>query len=277
MRRQLHLLLALVVTLLPLWGCAPVATPPTAGDNAGATTLVVFAAASLTNAFGEIGADFSAANPGAEIVFNFAGSNQLTTQIAEGAPADVFAAANELQMTAAVESGRIDAAAPRLFAHNRLVVVLPSDNPAGLATLADLRQPGLKIVLAAAEVPAGQYALEFLDKAAVEGNLGASYKEAVLANIVSYETNVRAVLSKVVLGEADAGIVYASDAAAQSDKIQQIAIPDELNTIARYPMAPLIDSIHPELTQRFVDFVLGPDGQKVLADYGFAPATSEDK
>ncbi|MEZ4660923.1 MAG: molybdate ABC transporter substrate-binding protein [Caldilineaceae bacterium] len=258
--------------------CSPFAAPGAqSGAAAKTTTLTVFAAASLTNAFGEIGANFSVANPDTEIVFNFAGSNQLSTQIAEGAPADVFAAANATQMTAALQSGRIDGAAQRVFAHNRLVVVLPGDNPAGLATLEDLRKPGLKIVLAAAEVPAGQYALEFLDKAAASDSLGAGYRDAVLANVVSYETNVRAVLSKVVLGEADAGIVYASDAAAQSDQIQQISIPDELNTIASYPIAPLADSEHFALAQQFVDYVLGPDGQKVLAAYGFAAANGEDK
>ena len=180
-------------------------------------------------------------------------------------------------MAVALESGRIHADAQRTFAHNRLVIVLPADNPAGLTALDDLRQSGLKIVLAAADVPVGRYALDFLDRAEADSSLGAGYKEAVLANVVSYETNVRAVLSKVVLGEADAGIVYTSDAAVQSDQLQQIAIPDALNSIASYPIAPLADSQQTELAQQFVDFVLGPDGQTVLAAYGFAPASGEEQ
>ena len=272
-----YLLIIITISLL-LVSCAPVSAPSTQTDeNAGATTLVVFAAASLTNVFEEIGATFRTAHPGVEIVFNFAGSNQLATQIAEGAPADLFASANEAQMAVALESGRIHADAQRTFAHNRLVIVLPADNPAGLTALDDLRQSGLKIVLAAADVPVGRYALDFLDRAEADSSLGAGYKEAVLANVVSYETNVRAVLSKVVLGEADAGIVYTSDAAVQSDQLQQIAIPDALNSIASYPIAPLADSQQTELAQQFVDFVLGPDGQTVLAAYGFAPASGEEQ
>lgn len=277
MRKPLQSMLAPAIMSLLLLGCQPVATAPGApsarsGAGTGTTTLNVSAAASLTDAFGAIGEGFAAAHPGAEVVFNFAGSNQLATQIAGGAPVDVFAPANDAQMNAAIESGRIAAGTQRTFARNRLVAIAPGDNPAGIATLEDLAAPGVKIVVAAAGVPVGQYTLDFLDKAAADGSLGAGYKEAVLGNVVSYEADVRAVLTKVTLGEADAGIVYKSDVGAAAEAVRQFDIPDALNTIAAYPIAALNDSPHPELAQQFVDYVLGPEGQQALAAYGFVPA-----
>jgi molybdate transport system substrate-binding protein len=257
-------------------GCASIAPPtaPQAGAEVGApaVTLNVSAAASLTDAFAAIGENFAAAHQGVEVAFNYAGSNQLATQIAAGAPVDVFASANNAQMDAAIESGRIVSGTQQTFARNRLVVITPGDNPADITTLQDMATPGVKIVIAAAEVPVGQYTLDFLDKAAAEGTLGAGYKEAVLANVVSYEADVRAVLTKIALGEADAGVVYKSDIGAAAEDVGQIDIPDALNTIATYPIAALNDSPRPELAQQFADYVLGPEGQQVLAAYGFVPA-----
>jgi molybdate transport system substrate-binding protein len=272
MHRLFHKLLLLVASLVVL-GCAPIAAP--AGGEAGGEiiTLNVFAAASLTDAFNEIGQNFAAAHPGVEVVFNYAGSNQLAAQIGEGAPADVFASANAAQMNVAIESGRIMTGTQRTFVRNRLVVVTPGDNPAGLTGLQDLAAPGLNLVLAAQEVPVGQYSLDFLDKAEADGSLGAGYKDAVLANVVSYEENVRAVLTKVSLGEADAGIVYTSDVGAAAEGVTQIEIPDNLNTIASYPIAPLSDSPNLELAQQFMDYVLAPEGQQVLVKYGFIATT----
>lgn len=262
-----------LAVILLLGGCANQPALPTGAGNAQPVTLNVFAAASLADAFGVIGEQFSAANPGVEVVFNFAGSNQLATQIGEGAPADVFASANLAQMTAAIDSGRIVSGTQQVFPRNRLVVVTSGENPAGLAALQDLAEPPLKIILAAREVPAGQYTLDFLDKAAADGSLGEGYREGVLANVVSYEESVRAVLTKVTLGEADAGIVYMSDVIASAEgAVLQIEIPDSLNTIATYPIAVLSDSPQPELGQAFVDAVLAPQGQQVLADFGLIGA-----
>lgn len=274
------ILVGLLVSLLVL-SCVPLAAPTPGESTTEAAapteaTLNVFVAASLTDAFGEIGAAFSAANPGTEVVFNFAGSNQLAAQISEGAPADLFASANRTQLEVAIDAGRIITGTQRTFVRNRLVVVTPGDNPAGLTGLQELTTPGVKLVFAAKEVPVGQYALDFLDKAEADGTLGAGYKEAVLANVVSYEANVRAVLTKVALGEADAGIVYTSDAAASSEgEVTQIEIPDQLNTIASYPIAPLADSPNPALAQAFMDYVLAPAGQQVLVKYGFIPTTGD--
>jgi molybdate transport system substrate-binding protein len=265
-----HLWTSLLLSILVLIACSPVTPQPPAVVPVQAGTLTIYAAASLNDAFNEIGAVFSATNPGFMIVYNFAGSQQLAQQIVEGAPADVFASANNTQMNVAIESGRILTGTQRIFTRNRLVVVTPADNPAGISTLQDLSKPGLKLVFAAAEVPVGQYSLDFLDKAEADGSLGAGYKDAVLANVVSYEENVRAVLTKVTLGEADAGIVYTSDSTRDAgEQVQRIDIPDTLNTVASYPIAPLADSPRIALAEAFIDYVLSAEGQERLAKYGF--------
>ena len=268
MTRKCWLMIMVVgLAAIAVVGCA--ASPATVEP----VTLNVFAAASLTEAFGEIGAQFEAQHPGVTVVFNFAGSNQLAQQINQGAPADVFASANRAQMDAAIAGGRIVSGTQQTFVRNRLVVIYPKDNPAGLAQLSDLAKPGVRVVFAAKEVPVGQYSLDFLDKAAADATLGDEFQAAVLANVVSYEENVRAVLSKVVLGEADAGIVYTSDiTGSNAEQVGRIDIPDSLNTIATYPIATLVDSAHPDLAAAFVELVLSAAGQDVLARYGFIRA-----
>lgn len=268
--------------LFLLAACTPAATPtaaPTVAPTEEPTavpaepvTLNVFAAASLTEAFTEMGKQFEAQNEGVTVVFNFAGSSQLAQQISEGAPVDVFASANQSQMDVAVESTRITADTAQKFVTNRLVVVFPVDNAAGLTTLQDLGKPGLRVVLAAEDVPVGGYSLEFLDKAAQDAAFSTTFKDEVLANVASYEENVKAVLSKVVLDEADAGIVYTSDISGENaSKVGQIEIPDALNVIAKYPIAPLADSTNPDVAAAFIAFVLSPEGQQILANYGFIP------
>ena len=240
---------------------------PTTAPEAG--TLNVFAAASLTDAFTEIGKNFEAANPGTTVTFNFAGSPALRTQIEEGAPADVFASANTKEMDTLITGGQVDASAPQLFLKNKLIVILPADNPAGIESLEDLATSGVKLVLAAEEVPVGNYARQSLDL--MNGQFGTDFMDKVLANVVSNEDNVKQVVAKVQLGEADAGIVYTSDAVA-APELQTLAIPDDLNVIATYPIAPLVNSANPDLATAFVDYVLSADGQAILAKWGFAPA-----
>jgi molybdate transport system substrate-binding protein len=248
---------------------------PNAGDAS--QSLVVFAAASLNDALQELAKQFQAANPGVAVVFNFAGSQQLAHQLGQGAAADVFASANQAQMQAAIKAGRVVSGTQQIFAGNRLVVVTPVDNPAKLTSLQDLTKPGVKVVLAAKEVPVGGYALHFLEKASASAQFAAGYDAAVLANVVSYEENVKAVLSKVVLGEADAGIVYASDILQDvSDAVLRIPIPDELNTPAAYVIAPVADAPHPEMARRFLELVLSPAGQALLASRGFVPVREVD-
>jgi molybdate transport system substrate-binding protein len=248
---------------------APTAAPTTAPSGQ-SVELLVFAAASLTDSFQAIGKGFEAANPGTKVTFNFGGSQQLAQQLSDGAPADVFASANGAQMQVVVKAGQIAADAPKTFARNRLVAILPANNPANVKSLADLARPGLKIILEDKAVPAGQYSLDFLDKASKDPTYGASYKADVLKNVVSYEQDVKAVVSKVSLGEGDAGIVYTTDVTpAVSGKLGRIDIPDQLNTIASYPIAPVKGSKHPDLAQKFVSTVLGSPGQTILKQWGF--------
>jgi molybdate transport system substrate-binding protein len=274
--------LLVIIFALLLAGCtahspaAPSATEAADATHANppseAVNLNVFAAASLTEPFGEIGKIFEADHPGVAVGFNFAGSQQLAQQINEGAPADVFASANKKQMNVLIETGTVISGTQQTFARNRLVVIYPQDNPAGLKELKDLANPGLKLVLAAQEVPVGQYALDFIDKAVAGPAFGAAFKDGVLKNVVSYENNVKTVLTKVALGEADAGIVYLSDiSGADAEKVSQIDIPDALNVIASYPIAPVKGSKNPELAQAFIDLVLSAEGQDILEKYNFIP------
>lgn len=241
-------------------------------SNSSSGQLTVFAAASLTEAFTAIGKQFEAANPGMKVTFNFAGSQQLAQQIIQGAPADVFASANQPQIEAVVRNGLVDHTSVQTFTNNRLVVITPKNNPAHIQKLSDLRKPGLKLVLAAKEVPVGSYSLQFLDKASQDPSLGADYKAAVLKNVVSYEENVRAVLSKVILGEADAGIVYRSDISrGNADKVDELDIPDNLNVIASYYIAPVQASGQKELAKAFTKYVMSAAGKDTLRKYGFTP------
>ena len=263
---------------------APAASPaapgaavasPASGDAefpAGGGEVTVFAAASLTDAFEQIGADLEAANAGLEITYNFAGSQALVTQLSEGAQADIFASANNAQMTAAEENGSI-AGEPVTFVRNRLAIVTPADNPAGIDSPEDLGNPDLKLVLAQAEVPVGRYSREAVclmgaDTAA----FGDDFVQRVAANIVSEEEDVREVLTKVELGEADAGIVYVSDADVAGDRVQVIDIPDAFNVVAAYPIAPVTGG-DVALAEAFIAYVLGPDGQATLAEFGFEPVS----
>ena len=247
---------------------ATVAPTPTQAP----TTLTVLAAASLTESFTELGTLFEAQHAGVKVAFSFAGSQQLAQQLDQGAPADVFASASPKYMTAAVTSKRVNQADAQTFVKNHLVVIFPKANPAGLSALKDLAKPGLKIDLEDKSVPAGQYSLDFLAKASKDPGFDANYQANVLKNVVSYETDVKAVVSKVSLGEADAGIVYITDYNAASDKLGKMDIPDALNTVAVYPIAPISDSKNPDLAKAFVALVLSADGQAVMAKYGFVPA-----
>lgn len=231
--------------------------------------LVVFAAASLTDAFTEIGAAFEAENPNVRVLFSFGGSSDLALQLNEGAPADVFASANEAQMTVARDGGRI-AGEPQTFAQNRLVLIVPADNPAEIRSLRDLANDGVKLIIAAPNVPVRTYTDSLLERLAADVTYGEAYRTAVMGNVVSEEQNVRQVSAKIALGEGDAGIVYISDVTPDiAAEVQTITIPDDLNTIASYPIAVTNDSANPDLAQAFVDYVLSDAGQDTLAAWNF--------
>jgi molybdate transport system substrate-binding protein len=270
------LLLSLLLPVLLYGpGCKPDAEArsglPATGED---TTLYVFAAASLADAFAEIERGFEARQPGVDVVLNLAGSQQLAQQLRLGAPADVFASANPQQLAAVVEAGRIEAGAQEVMARNRLVVVFPRDNPAGIGRLEDLARPGLRLVLADEAVPVGRYTRLFLDRASRDSAFGPGYGAGVRARVVSYEQSVRAVLAKVLLGEADAGVVYLTDLAGPAEQeAGSLEIPDALNLEASYPIAPVVDSGHPVLARRFISYVLSSEGQAILSRYGFVSAS----
>lgn len=236
-------------------------------------TLTVLAAASLTESFTELGGMFEAQNPEVTVSTSFAGSQQLAEQLGQGAEADVFASASKKYMDAAIEAKRVNKDDAKTFVKNRLVVIFPKDNPGGLKELKDLANPGLKLDLAAESVPVGKYSLEFLDKAIKDPGFDPQFKDNVIKNVVSYEDNVKAVVTKVSLGEADAGIVYVTDVTADAaEKVDKLDIPDALNSVANYPIAAISDSKNAELAKAFVELVLSADGQQVMAKYGFIPA-----
>jgi molybdate transport system substrate-binding protein len=231
--------------------------------------LTIFTAASLTDALKEMAAQIERANPGTKLTFNFAGSPTLRTQLAQGARADVFASADEPNMYGAEKDGTIGGE-PQIFARNLLVVVVPAKNPAGVHTLHDLAKPKLKLVLTNKDVPVGNYARQALEKPSQDPSYGPDFAKRVLANLVSEETNVKQVASKVQLGEADAGIVYSTDVTpALRAAVRVIQIPPEFNVIAKYPIA-VVKGAHNEAgAQAFIAYVLSPAGQAILARHGF--------
>jgi molybdate transport system substrate-binding protein len=238
------------------------------------STINVFAAASLTESFRELGRAFEQAHPGVSVQFNFAGSQQLALQMEQGAPADVFASADQHWMDYAKDKGLVEGEAP-VFARNRLVVIVPKTNPARIGGLPDLVRRGTKVVLAAEAVPVGEYSREALKKLAGARGYPAEYDRRVLANVVSQEENAKSVVAKVQLGEADAGMVYRSDVTpAVARYVRVFEIPEESNVIAEYPIAVVKSAQHPDAARAFVDLVRGDEGQRVLQQHGLTSATA---
>lgn len=261
-RSPLRALPPLVLLAAFLAGCrgAPKSGPePVSGD------VIVSAASSLTEAFTDIARAFEAKYPGAKVRLNFASSATLATQINEGAPADVFAAADRAQIDAVTAEWK--ASSGKVIALNRLVIAKPKGSTA-VSTYADFAKPGLKLVLAADGVPAGDYAARSLDAADRAGVFGANFRARVMANVKSREPNVRAVLTKVQLGEADAAIVYSTDVGA-APEVEAVAIPDAYNVDAEYVIAPLRSGKNPSGGALFVAFVLGAEGRALLEARGF--------
>lgn len=261
------LLLAAGLSLVVLARAASPTTPATAAPGR-QTTLIVFAASSLTDAFREIGQAFEV-EKSIRVTFSFGASTQLRSQLQQGAIADVFASADQAQMDNARGDGSI-AGQDVAFARNRLVVIAPKDNPGQIVSAADLARPGVKLVTAAPEVPIGGYTQNMFETMSAIEVFGADFKDRANANIVSREPNVRQVVAKVQLGEADAAVVYLSDVTpASAPGLLTIPIPDALNTLASYPIALVTNAPQAELGQAFIDMVLSPAGQGVLKTWGF--------
>ena len=263
-------MLGFVVTALLLLGAcgAAGAARTTAPTDGPAGEVLVFAAASLTDAFEEIAADLEHQHTDLDVVLNLAGSQRLAAQIVQGAPADVYAPADEAQMAVVADAGLL-AGPPEVFARNSLAIVVEDGNPHAITGPADLAAPDLAVVLAHDGVPAGRYAREALGRAGVD------------VHPVSLESDVRAVIAKVALGEADAGIVYRSDVVGRDD-VEGVAVGgtapgggDNDEPVAHYPLAMLAGAGNPAGAAAFTAHVLSPAGQAVLADHGFVPPADQ--
>lgn len=251
---------ALAAVLLAVAGCSsgagsPTASPsPTKGEVTG--TVTVFAAASLSKTFTELGKDFEKADPGTTVTFSFAGSSDLVSQLSAGAPADVFASADEPNMTKAVTAG-VTAGDPVDFATNVLAIAVPPGNPAHITGWADLAKPGLKTVVCAPQVPCGAAT------AKVEANTG------VTLTPVSQESSVTDVLGKVSSGEADAGIVYVTDVKGAGTSVESVPFPEAKDVVNTYPIVAITHGGNADGGRAFIAYVTGPDGRKVLEAAGF--------
>ncbi|GLZ35253.1 molybdate-binding protein [Lentzea sp. NBRC 105346] len=229
-------------------GCA--AKQPTTGE------ITVFAAASLTESFTKLGKDFEAKNPGAKVKFNFAGSSALAQQINQGAPVDVFASAAPANMKQVTDSGAVTAS-PATFVKNTLQIAVPKGNPGKVSGLADFGNPGLKIALCAEQVPCGAAAKKVFEAA------------KITAAPDTLEQDVKAVLTKVRLGEVDAALVYRTDVKSAGDSVEGKDFPEADKAVNEYPIAPLAKAPNAGAAKAFVDFVLSEQGRKVLAEAGF--------
>ncbi len=258
-RSVLLQLLVLVAVTAP--GCTSAREPPER------TQLSIFAASSLTEAFQDLERGFEADQPDADVKLTFAGSQVLRLQLEQGAAADVFASANQAHMRALAEAGVVSES--RSFARNELVVIVPLGNPADIRSFQDL-QRARRLVIGTDNVPVGIYARQVLDRA--KTRFGTDFSAQVQSHVVSEESNVRLVRAKVELGEADAAIVYRTDAAA-SAKLRVVPIPSELNVSASYAIGVVARSPHAAMARRFIDYLLSPEGQKTLGQRGFRAAT----
>lgn len=226
-------------------------------DTPGGSTVTVFAAASLTDAFVEIADAYEAANPGVSVELNFGGSSSLREQILQGAPADVFASANESNVDELVDAGELDPA--NIFATNRLQIVVPAGNPAGITGLDDFADDDLLIGLCAEEVPCGDFGRQALDAAGVTPSQDTD------------EPDVRALLTKVEAGELDAGLVYVTDVISAGDGVEGIDLPPEVDVVATYPIGVVTSADDREDASAFLEFVLGDEARSILGEHGFGP------
>ncbi len=271
-RHFLGLVAVLAASLLgSLTGCkrAEPAPKPGEGKSLREDKLVVFAAASLREAFTKLEAEFEQSHPGVEVIFNFAGTQELRTQLEHGAPVDVFASADQKHMAELVKAKLVNE--PFVFAKNEPVAVVARAQQAKLRNFSDLPLAE-RIVVGTPEVPIGRYTAEILERASAQ--LGADFRASFEAKVVSRELNVKQVLAKVSLGEADVGIVYRTDAIAAGDRVRILTIPSEFNVIAEYPIAAAEKAEHPGLAKDWLGLVRSESGKQALSAAGFFVTTT---
>ncbi len=256
-------MLATALVAGALAACSPGAPASSPGGD-----VVVYAAASLAKAMADVSAAYEAGHPGTSIILSTDSSSALATKIEQGAPADVFLSADTANAQRLADDG-IAAGAPTVIATNALAVIVPAGNPAGLASPADLARPGLKVIAAGDSVPITRYADHLVANLAREPGYPAGFEAAYAANVASREDNVSGVVAKVALGEGDAGIVYATDARS-SDRVETIGVPAAANVPATYAGVVIAGSHGLAAGTAFLDWLAGPDGQAILAPYGFS-------
>lgn len=275
MKHALHFFLPLIALCMVLAACgggSAATSTSNATPAAKPVSLNIFAAASLTESFNAIKTQYQAAHPNVKLTYNFNGSQLLAQQIISGAPADVFASADQTNMKKVSDPGLVEN--PQVFVKNKLVVIIPGGNPGKINTLKDLANKGVKIDIEAPAVPAGKYSLQVLDKMGRSAEYGAAYERAVKANFVSQEENVKAVVQKVQLGEADAGFVYQTDVtSAVANKVKVLDIPENFNVLAQYPIAVVKNSPRAADAQAFVQYILSSEAQAIFAKYRFISAS----
>ncbi|MHB8163445.1 MAG: molybdate ABC transporter substrate-binding protein [Methanoregula sp.] len=257
-----------ILVLLLAAGCTSSGTAPAAEKN----ELTVFTAASLTGAMTDIAKAYEALHPDTKIVLNFDGSQALRTQIEQGAHADLFLSANTKHMTALQAKGLIVNESVQTFAKNKLALIVPRENRANITGLSDLAHPGIRLVMGTKEVPFGDYTRQALEKMANDSAYGPAYRDAVMKNVVSEDPVITALVAHLRVGEADAGIAYASDVS-EGDRalVTTITIPDQYNVIASYPLGIVQDSAVQDRAAAFVQFIESPEGNAILTRYGFTP------
>jgi molybdate transport system substrate-binding protein len=262
--RPLTVVLVAAGAAIALTGCGSNTAPAVGGSSSAATsstasitgTVNVFAAASLQETFSTLKKQFETAHPGVTVTPNFGASSALAQQINQGAPADVFASASQTNMDQVVKAGA--ASSSKAFAKNAMEIAVPPANPAGITSESDLAKPGIKVALCQVQVPCGTVAAKVFSTA------------DITVTPVSQEADVKAVLTKIQLGEVDAGVVYVTDVKAAGDKVKGIEIASDVNASTSYPIAALTRAPNPDAAAAFVAYVLSPDGQTVLRAGGFA-------
>jgi molybdate transport system substrate-binding protein len=265
--KQTFRFIALTLSALFLSACGLVGAPA-ADDGGYENQLNIFAAASLTEAFQDVEKAFTAEHPKTAIHFNFAGSQTLLTQIEQGAPADIYASADMVNMKRADEKNLVET--PQTFAHNRLAIIVPKQNPAKIETYADLVK-ARRVILGVKDVPVGAYARQSLEKA--DRVISPDFSKKVYENVVSEEMNVKQIVTKVALGEGDAAFVYATDVTGKAaSDVTMVDVPEQLNFVASYPIAAVKNREASPEARSFIDFLLSSKGQEIMQKHGFLPA-----